>query len=282
MTLSLPTALDTAVRLEVATLCHLLKITRQDGSVVRITDADFDIFDGTDMWRSDIGFTASALLIGVNLNQVQGFSLTIGLLDDGITKADLKARRYDAAEVLYYMCDFKQPTDSKFLLFKGHMGRSTITDVDKAVIEVVPFTNDDAKFADQVYSQTCRHSLGDAGCAFPLESFRVDFTVEEVTGRSAFVLDTFGPSAAGRPDLDYFAQGQLKWLTGNNAEWECDVLRSNTPALSMILFFPTPTAIQVGDTGKLYPGCNRQASTCASKFDNILNFDGEPFAPQWG
>jgi uncharacterized phage protein (TIGR02218 family) len=111
---------------------------------------------------------------------------------------------------------------------------------------------------------------------------RVNFTVVEVTGRAGFTVDTFGPAAEGRPDIDYFSQGQLKWLTGDNAEWECDVLRSSTPEHSLLLFFPTPTAIQVGDTGKLYPGCNRQASTCASKFDNILNFDGEPFAPQWG
>jgi hypothetical protein len=152
MTLSLPTALDNAVRFEVATLCHLMEITRQDGEVIRLTDADFDIRDGDNVYRSDIGFTASALLIGVNLNQVQGFTLTIGLVDDGITKADLKSRRYDAAQVLYYECDFKQPTDSKFLIFKGRVGRSTITDVDKATIEVVPFTDDDAKFADEVYS----------------------------------------------------------------------------------------------------------------------------------
>jgi uncharacterized phage protein (TIGR02218 family) len=283
MPLTLPTALDAAVQFEVLTLARLVEITRQDGRVLRLTDADFDIVIDGNIYRSDIGFTASAMLVGLNLNQVQGLSLSIALTDDGITKKDLQTRRYTAALVVVSECDYTQPAASKFVMFKGKCGRTSFKDTGDALIDVLPLTDETVKFADEVYSASCRASLGDSRCGFPIESFVVPFTVTAVaTGLTSFTINTFGPSAEGRPDIDYFSQGQLKWLTGGNAEWECDVLRGDLVTKSLTLFFPTPVRVAVGDTGKLYPGCDRLLSTCANKFANVLNFRGEPFAPQWG
>jgi uncharacterized phage protein (TIGR02218 family) len=281
MPLSLPAALDAAVQFEVTTLAHLIEITRQDGFVLRLTDCDFDLTVDGNLYRSDIGFTATALLIGMNLNQTQGLTLDIGLQSDGITKSDLRMRRYDASSVLYYECDFTQPTDSKLLLFKGQIGRATYKDTGGAELEVLPFTDDNVRFADEVYSQTCRHSLGDSGCRFPVLSFGVTFTVTQVVNSTSFIVDTFGPTAAGRPDEDYFGQGQLKWLTGDNEDWTSDILKGVFATTTLTTFFPAPVAVKVGDTGLMYPGCNKQLSTCFSKYDNVLNFGGEPYAPQW-
>jgi uncharacterized phage protein (TIGR02218 family) len=281
MPLTLPAALDAAVRFEVTTLAHLIEITRQDGFVLRATDCDSDLTVDGLLYRSDIGFTASALLIGMNLQQAQGMTLDIGLQDDGITKNDLRMRRYDAADVNYYECDFTQPTDSKLKIFKGHVGRATYKDTGSAQLEVLPFTDDSVQFADEVYQQTCRHSLGDSRCRFPILSFGVNFTVDRAASGTSFFVDTFGPTAAGRPDIDYFSRGQLKWLTGDNAEWVSDILSGDIGTKNIKTFFPSPTRPKAGETGIMYPGCNLQHSTCLSKFDNVVNFGGEPYAPQW-
>jgi uncharacterized phage protein (TIGR02218 family) len=281
MPLTLPAALDAAVRFEVQTLAHLIEITRQDGFVLRLTDCDFDLVVDGLIYRSDIGFTASALLIGMNLQQAQGMTLDIGLKDDGITKNDLRMRRYDAADVLYYECDFTQPTDSKLLLFKGRIGRGTYKDTGGAQLEVLPFTDDTVQFADEVYQQSCRHNLGDTRCRFPILAFAVNFTVTRVGSGTSFFVDTFGPTAAGRPDEDYFSQGQLKWLTGDNTEWASDIISGDFATKNIKTFFPCPIVPKAGDTGIMYPGCDMQLSTCLSKFDNVFNFGGEPYAPQW-
>jgi uncharacterized phage protein (TIGR02218 family) len=285
MPLTLPAALDTAVKFEVMTLCRLIEVTRQDGFVLRLTDCDRDVVINGVIYRSDIGFTASALLVGLNLNQTQGMTLTVGLSEEGVggmTKRDLRTRRYSAGSVVLYECDYTQAADTQLAMFKGIVGRVTYTDTNEAQIEVLPFSDDTAMFADQVYSQTCRASLGDSRCGFPIESFAVNFVVTAVTSLTTFQVDTFGPTAAGRPDIDYFAEGQMKWLTGDNAAWECDVLTGNLSTRTFTSFFPVPAPIKVGDTGRVYPGCNRQLSTCHDKFDNVLNYRGEPFAPQWG
>lgn len=281
MPLTLPAALDAAVKFEVLTLAHLIEITRQDGFVLRLTDCDSDLTVGGFLYRSDIGFTASALLIGMNLQQAQGLTLTIGLKDDGITDNDLRKRRYDGADVQYYECDFTQPTDSKLLIFKGRIGRAAYRDTGDAELEILPFVDDTVRYADEIYQQTCRNSLGDSLCRFAILSFGINFTVTRVGSATSFFVDTFGPTAAGRPDQEYFSEGQLKWLTGGNTEWASDIIHSDYGTLNIKTFFPPPVTPAVGDTGLMYPGCNKALSTCQSKFDNVLNFNGEPYVPQW-
>jgi uncharacterized phage protein (TIGR02218 family) len=38
-------------------------------------------------------------------------------------------------------------------------------------------------------------------------------------------------------------------------------------------------APQIGDRFFYYPGCDKRRETCFNKFDNILNFRGEPDMP---
>ncbi len=46
------------------------------------------------------------------------------------------------------------------------------------------------------------------------------------------------------------------------------------------LVLPMRNTIQVGDTYSVYPGCDKNWETCKTKFDNMMNFRGEPFIPQ--
>ncbi|WAC08905.1 MAG: phage BR0599 family protein [Thermodesulfobacteriota bacterium] len=45
------------------------------------------------------------------------------------------------------------------------------------------------------------------------------------------------------------------------------------------LFLAMPKTIQIGDTYEAYPGCDKKVSTCEDKYDNVINFRGEPFVP---
>lgn len=47
----------------------------------------------------------------------------------------------------------------------------------------------------------------------------------------------------------------------------------------VVLYLALPNDIQVGDELRLYPGCDKTLATCRDKFDNVINFRGEPFVP---
>lgn len=47
----------------------------------------------------------------------------------------------------------------------------------------------------------------------------------------------------------------------------------------LTVFLDAPYPVNAGDKVRLYPGCDKRDATCAGRFDNILNFRGEPFVP---
>jgi uncharacterized phage protein (TIGR02218 family) len=281
MSRALPGALVTAIQSEVTTLVKLVTITRLDGTILRMTDAALDVIVNDDLYRSDIGFTISDMVFGLNLNNTQGVTLQVAMSEDGISRTDLRTRKYYGATIVVSACDFTQPDTTVSPLGRGIVGRVYFTETGLVNIELQSQGSDLEQFADEQYSQTCRASLGDSRCGFPIETFRVDFTVTEVLDASSFIVDTFGQTAAAYPTESYFGFGQLKWTGGDNLNWEMDVIKSDFSTKTLTLFYPTPEVIQVGDTGKVYPGCDRQHSTCAGKFANTDNFRGEPYAPQW-
>jgi hypothetical protein len=75
----------------------------------------------------------------------------------------------------------------------------------------------------------------------------------------------------------YFTYGLLTWLTGQNAGYRMDV-RNFSPGRVM-LALPMAHPIAVGDTYSLVAGCDKNASTCKLRFNNFVNFRGEPYIP---
>ena len=96
------------------------------------------------------------------------------------------------------------------------------------------------------------------------------FTVTSVTSNQVF-RDSARLEAA-----DYFAWGTIEWLTGNNAGARRKVqayAANGTFTLSQMMF----GTVQVGDTGTAIVGCRgRLEEDCRDKFNNVLNFGGEP------
>jgi uncharacterized phage protein (TIGR02218 family) len=66
-------------------------------------------------------------------------------------------------------------------------------------------------------------------------------------------------------------------LTGANAGALNEVLLHDRQTIR--LFGPMSRPIGVGDTVRLVAGCDKTTETCHAKFDNILNFRGEPHIP---
>jgi uncharacterized phage protein (TIGR02218 family) len=46
------------------------------------------------------------------------------------------------------------------------------------------------------------------------------------------------------------------------------------------LIAPFPVIPLVGDAFTIYPGCDKQQSTCATKFGNLIHFRGFPYVPE--
>ncbi len=75
----------------------------------------------------------------------------------------------------------------------------------------------------------------------------------------------------------YFTYGILTWLTGQNAGYTMDVRQFSPSAITLAL--PMTYPISMGDTYRLVAGCDKTATTCKQRYNNFINFRGEPYIP---
>jgi uncharacterized phage protein (TIGR02218 family) len=272
------TGLDGALQQTTTTLARLWKITRTDGVVITITDATRDVttLDGT-VYTSSNGFTCTPILTSSQSIGSQSVQLTVPLTDLGINDFDLRHRLFEGATAVLSLADYLHPEYDVMVYYSGQIGRVVMSDKKRATLDVISKTDPNLFVAGESYCQSCRNDLGDSNCQFPIFNLAFNFTVTAVTDQLAFTVDTL----AGQDD-DAFALGQIKWLTGNNKLLIADVRTNNSILKSVGLFYPMPRDLQVGDTGQLLLGCDKQLTTCFKKFNNVLNFRAEPFAPSFG
>ena len=120
------------------------------------------------------------------------------------------------------------------------------------------------------------------------------FTCREAWMRNAVVASvtdrvTFSLTISESRDVDdWFNWGALEFEDGDNAGRVIEIKDWVQTGSVITLFLPTAFTITVGTKVRLYPGCNKQATTCETKFDfgevkfvigNMWNFRGENALP---
>ncbi|SDR47050.1 DUF2163 domain-containing protein [Paraburkholderia tuberum] len=75
----------------------------------------------------------------------------------------------------------------------------------------------------------------------------------------------------------YFSFGTVRWTSGANAGYSFNV-RTFSPGV-VTLSLPTPFPISAGDQYVITAGCDRQIGTCVARWNNVVNFRGEPYIP---
>lgn len=102
-----------------------------------------------------------------------------------------------------------------------------------------------------------------------------DAVVTGVTDRRIFAIDVVEARAVD----DWFTGGAVFFETGNNVGKALEIKDWIEGSSTVTLFLPTAYDIQVGDTLRLYAGCDKRRDTCFNKFANVVNFRGEPDLP---
>jgi uncharacterized phage protein (TIGR02218 family) len=257
-------------------LCRCWKIVRHDGTVLGFTDHDRPLtFEGVSFEASS-GMDARALQTSTGLS-VDNAQAVGAVSAASISEADIRAGRFDGAEVFHWLVDWQRP-DLRVLLFRGTLGEMRRSD---GVFEVELRGQAEVlnKPVGRSILRSCDRVLGDAKCGFDLDTPEFSAEVEaSAPGEGARIF------AAGLSDFaaDWFRHGLVRWLSGGNAGMRGAVksdrlLSDGTRVLE--LWQAPAAAIAAGDRLRVRAGCDKSASTCRSKFGNLLNFRGFPHLP---
>lgn len=118
----------------------------------------------------------------------------------------------------------------------------------------------------RIFQRPCNHILYDSHCTLSRTSFDVAGTVSVISGNTITV-----PIAAGY-GAGYFMSGYA--VFGQ----EIRLIIVHSGAL-LTLNGPFSENIEVGSSVMMYPGCDKQFSTCRDRFNNELNFGGFTHIP---
>ncbi|MCB1366829.1 MAG: DUF2163 domain-containing protein, partial [Rhodobacteraceae bacterium] len=102
------------------TLCRCWRLQRRDGRVMGFTDHDRDLeFDGA-LFRASTGVNTATVETSTGLSVDN--SQAVGVLNDlGLEEADIRAGRFDGAEVAIWLVNWRDP-DQRILQFRGSLG----------------------------------------------------------------------------------------------------------------------------------------------------------------
>ncbi|TBU75190.1 phage BR0599 family protein [Phytopseudomonas daroniae] len=117
------------------------------------------------------------------------------------------------------------------------------------------------------YSLSCTAVLGDVKCRVDLNAYRVTTVLQSVTGASV------SSGAFAAYPVGWFTGGYVEWAIGSG-EFERRHIEGHNGSVLQLL--GGIAGISAGMEVRVYPGCDFLSTTCNSKFDNAINFRGEP------
>jgi uncharacterized phage protein (TIGR02218 family) len=160
------------------------------------------------------------------------------------------------------------------ILFYGRVADISSVGYSKIEIQVKSFLELlDMYYPWQLYQAACSWALYDANCQADPANFVQGGVVAANTGNTALTFLTNLTNPDG-----WFTLGKIQMTSGVCAPQLRSIKNYQGGAITLMVPFvggpPAP-----GDSFQAWAGCDRQMGTCATKFNNLMNFGGQPFIP---
>lgn len=242
------------------------RIYRRDGVTLGFTSHDRDLRFAGVLHRAAPGILPSAIRRTAGLSgdsaEMQG-----ALTHDSIADADLAAGRFDDALVEVGAVDWE--TCENAVLYVGSIGDVTregggfTADLRsaKAALEIDPVPRT---------SPMCRAAFCGPGCGLSGARF-------EHRARLVSIDPDLQQLSLSAADLERFASGTVRFLDGPLAGVALAVVAADRAGL--VVDAAIDGGLAQGMQAILREGCDHTLATCAARFDNAVNFRGEPFLP---
>ncbi|MDE8650814.1 DUF2163 domain-containing protein [Novosphingobium album (ex Liu et al. 2023)] len=253
---------------DLETIATFWQLLRRDGFAFGFTAHDRDLwFDGI-LHRASPGMIPSALRKSGDF-EPDSADVRGALSHDAIRARDLADGRFDGARVRIGVIDWE--SGEREVLYRGAIGGVTEEDGHFAA-ELVSRKADLLRDPVPRTSPACRAAFCGPGC-----TRNPAFHTREA---QALALDTATNAiaiTAGLAPADHVG-GMVVWLDGPQAGKRMQAVALNE-AGKLVLDTPIDPATPPGTPILIREGCDHTLDTCATRFGNAVNFQGEPFLP---
>jgi uncharacterized phage protein (TIGR02218 family) len=250
----------------VTTLAIVWLLIRPDGKQIGFTTHDRDLSIDGICYEADSGFRLSATE-STNGLEVDNTEISGTLVGKVLKAEELLKGLWDESRVKVGVCNYKALEQGIVwynvgLLSKIQYQNGTFQTEIRGLTDLL------RQPLGIHYSPGCRATFGDKHCGYSPKSEII--TVYQALDRARFYA-TFKMTAS------QVEQGTLQWRSGKNQGMRMELLSMEEDLIELVLDMPFEIAI--GDTALLMEGCDKSFETCVNRFNNAMNFRGEPHKP---
>lgn len=262
---------------DLKTLAYGLHIKRSDGVALGFTSHDQDhIIDGV-ILSSQPGLAPTKIISSVG-TQSDGLDIEGALTSDALREEDLQNGRWNAAKTHIFLYDWANPDQKIITLARGELGEIRRR-AGTFNAEFLGLTAQLDHEVAPVTSPNCRARFGDHHCKLSQQRFAHEIIVQRINADRIYV------SGRLTGNVGDYAFGELRWLNGPATGISTYILDSDISSFSVIEL-PSEIAKLSNDEidglnlrACIIMGCDKSISTCSNRFQNSVNFRGEPYLP---
>lgn len=261
-------------------LADLYDITLAGGTVLRLTSAPVALIYASQTYApAVIKRDSTRLVVGLEVDSMNltvhdaaAIAINVSTLLQVATNGGLDGARVRLRRAA--MATWGDTSAGLIHLFEGRIGEVE-TDRGAAVLTV----NSDIELLDvklprRTFQAGCGHRLYGHACGLSASSWQTGTVVQAGSTASLLLLSSISGRAFG-----FFEGGVAVFVTGNLTGVR-RTIKTHQDIDRITLTSALPVLPAAGDQVMLRPGCDKARATCASKFDNVVNFGGYPFVPK--
>lgn len=203
---------------------------------------------------------------------------------DGLTQTELRNGALVGAYLDEYLVDWRTPWLAP-IQFNRYFIKSATFDNGLWRLDCQGLNYIYEDNVGEYWGPLCRSEVFDSGvnkCNAPTSGHVygcfTTYVAPGDTGRYQFSCTAPGDSAVdywGNDGKIYFIGGQLDGRAANIKTWNF----VGAGIADVVLQQRLPYDLPINQSMTIYPGCDKTIGTCQTKFNNVVNFQGEPYIP---
>ncbi len=138
-------------------------------------------------------------------------------------------------------------------------------------VTISPLTSYLNQSIGELFSPICRECLGSKKCGVSLENYKTKGKIINIISDDCFYGDH---SVDNDKKVDYYQYGLVKFLSGS-LKGICMQIKDEKDG--KIFLLKNTKLLKINDEYEIYAGCDKTIATCKNKFNNVINFRGEPY-----
>ena len=248
------------------------KITLTNGDTMGFTtnDESFD-YDGV-LYNAVSADDLKAINSSLEI-QNDDFQMCNLISSELIAVNDILSGKYDNAEIKIFLLDILNMDMGIVPLMNGHIADMEYRD-NVFIARVKGLKDEINKSIGELYSPLCRARFCDGKCKLNQNDYsfvgKVDGLIDEMT------FQTKDNTIINMED-GYFENGIIEFLSGDNKGYRTEIKQFSKGTFRLML--ELPNRMNINDDFKAVAGCDKLFKTCCQKFNNAINFRGEPHLP---